>query len=764
MKNFPSTLIRQQNTKQGLGSNLGDTLQNIGTQALGNILNGGTQNLTVNGINSKFENGYERFDLEHEISNYNFLQNSNIVLEGGNSGDNEIIKSIKNQNSFVSLKNNVENGQIYNGNKVSFEDPFLFSSNIFSVINNYKYMFKSAIPSIVEGLSFVENAENSKTPYSYAMVIMNSIASPSLFNPLNAVNITGIVENVPLINRELSYEGISAETSNLGLDIEKQDENNEIKLKGTIDSNISPNDDISDCSIKKLVELSKFNNNESSSRKGLGLAIYRYVDFMFCKELGKISNNHLITLRRFPGPIGDNIFVDAHPLYVQNDNEQGSKFKSYPELGHLVTWFGTEDNKLENICKYNYHATWKEFTASIQQEESQQKDEGWFDKIANSFSPNNNLLISKGFSGHTGLLGWGAQKLKIPILKESAANSQYYNSTLLSNYDQHRIYEPQNRIWSTHKYEGKLEFNQDITLTFKYVLRSYANINPKSAFLDLLGNIQVVTYRRGSFWGGETKIYGPQGNNNIYKRGNAFIDKAFDKLGGIWTMITNGTFDINQIQGWLSNILEGAGKIISNAVDTSSGLMKQATGNENEQTPNEKNAAKEFKENAKNNLRKIENLNAQYHWTDAIKGMFKNQLGRPALYAFNSLLSGEEVGPWHLTIGNPRNPIMSIGNLILMDSSIEHSGPLGLDDFPTELKLTVTLKHGRPRDSVEIQKMYTKGNAAIYRPMNLVEIQKYAYNKNAFGDISSFVEKAPLGIDKDTKLDKSMLKKLLSSI
>ena len=37
-------------------------------------------------------------------------------------------------------------------------------------------------------------------------------------------------------------------------------------------------------------------------------------------------------------------------------------------------------------------------------------------------------------------------------------------------------------------------------------------------------------------------------------------------------------------------------------------------------------------------------------------------------------------------------------------------------DFPTEIKVTVSLKHGRPRDSVEIQKMYTKGNAAIYRP------------------------------------------------
>ena len=26
-------------------------------------------------------------------------------------------------------------------------------------------------------------------------------------------------------------------------------------------------------------------------------------------DLGKVSNNHLIVLRKFPGPIGDNIFL-----------------------------------------------------------------------------------------------------------------------------------------------------------------------------------------------------------------------------------------------------------------------------------------------------------------------------------------------------------------------------------------------------------------------------------------------------------------------
>jgi hypothetical protein len=126
--------------------------------------------------------------------------------------------------------------------------------------------------------------------------------------------------------------------------------------------------------------------------------------------------------------------------------------------------------------------------------------------------------------------------------------------------------------------------------------------------------------------------------------------------------------------------------------------------------------------------------NDHYHWTDALKGMLKNQLGRPAMYAFNSLLTGEAVGPWHLTIGNPRNPIMVMGNLILENSEVSHSGPLGLDDFPTELKVTVTLKHAMSRDSVGIQKMYTKGTKAIHLPFNHVTDKNYWANQTAFPD------------------------------
>ena len=97
-------------------------------------------------------------------------------------------------------------------------------------------------------------------------------------------------------------------------------------------------------------------------------------------------------------------------------------------------------------------------------------------------------------------------------------------------------------------------------------------------------------------------------------------------------------------------------------------------------------------------------------------GGVMNALGRPVKQGLNSLLSSDPVGLWHLTIGNPKHPIMSMGNMILTDVEIQHYGPLGLDDFPTGLKVKVTLTHGMPRDKMRIEHMYGLGDNRIYFP------------------------------------------------
>jgi hypothetical protein len=127
-------------------------------------------------------------------------------------------------------------------------------------------------------------------------------------------------------------------------------------------------------------------------------------------------------------------------------------------------------------------------------------------------------------------------------------------------------------------------------------------------------------------------------------------------------------------------------------------------------------------------------LQAIKHAINQIGGMLiagqLNKLGRPNKVMLNSLLSPAPIGFWHVTVGNPHHPIMSVGNLVLTETKIEHYGSLGLDDFPTGIKVTCTLERGKPRDIRDIEKMYMKGNDRIFSSMGPKVFDMYKHAKS----------------------------------
>ena len=527
---------------------------------------------------------------------------------------------------------------------VYYENSHIVPMDIIQNINNYRFKYKSPNRTIIGEMEDTTNPNNSKR------ILAEIYTAPSIFNPLFSVQINGFTRNTPLLQNVLT------------------DKNKELLTDKNLD----------DCTIKELVSLSHKPNSI------LGNARYRYADFMYCKDLGKVSNNHLITLRKFPYPVGDHIGEFA----TFTSDDENYSLESVGDVGRLITWFGTDDNKLEDILKYEYSSSWKELKAEIDQIQSQENsdDRGVVGKIINTFTPSYNNLTGAGYTGGHSLIGQLAGNINVN------ANRNYTDETL-RNYDQNKVYTPKNTVQDTYTYEGKLTLSHSFNLTFSYKLRAYDNINPKSAMLDLLANIYEVTYRRGKFWGGERKIIGPSPNTGAWNTANNFIDQAWDKLGNVF----------NAILG------EGGGSWFGNILSSLSGLADSITNGAKEMLNNATDGAKSIPE-------AIKNINNKYGLSNALKGHLKNALGRPALYAMNSLLSASDVGLWHVTIGNPKRPIVSIGNLILEKASVQHIGPLGIDDFPSELKVTVTLKHARSRDLTELGKMYTQGLFSLYIP------------------------------------------------
>lgn len=417
----------------------------------------------------------------------------------------------------------------------------------------------------------------------------------------------------------------------------------------------------SGCSIRELVE--------ASSQGILGQETYSYSDFMFCKHLGRISNNYMITLRRFPLPVDD--FIGS--IGEDMDIEKRYNAKNASSIGCMITWLGVSGNEMSSILKYNYKMP---FTLQNSERQDRQQDADQQNTMLNGmfsvFDESYRKQYQAGqadVAGNTGLSLFG-------IKSDALGNAPYKDYAKFE--DRNKVYGPVDAIKSTYiRSEGGLEFNQSFTLVFEYELKSYNGVNGRQAMLDLISNILNVTYTTGTFWGGGYKGFAAH-QSNIFANLNIF------KARGGFTNFVD----------YLSDDLTNLGKSTSKEL----GFIGE-------------DGKFSFKDGLKGLMQLGNSIGGMI-----MSGML-NKFGRPQKAMYNSLLSPAPIGFWHVTIGNPRHPIMSIGNMIITDCSIEHQGPLGLDDFPTGLKITVQLDRGKPRDLRDIEKLYMQGNDRIYTSM-----------------------------------------------
>lgn len=717
MKSFPSTLLKSGQSVDVYSSS--KSIKEAMIAAFNNAMNASQESKPIFDAKSL---GLDYISGLNSTTKKELIDNIAAPITGG--------ATVKNNRSTIGRTNKF----------ITIENPLKFSSDVLNSINKYRFMFKKAVRTNTIRYTVVDDSKDTTSSGNNMQHIdyINEASTPALFNPWYSVSTKGFSASVPLVVlsddeskdetiyriQDIRDTGKPKDNANSSTQADTSSENQTTKETWTeMKVNLAPqskNIDLSDCSIDTLVKLSEKRATslvgENSAISELGVAKYRYIDFMFCRDLGKIPNNHLLTLRKFTRPVGDNI----NTRLPKSDTPYN--FNQSMDVGRLVTWFGNGDNKLEDIIKYNYVATFKPLDSKIQQVDSQEDEEstGIIGKMVNTINPKYNQAMSQGRTGSHNFISQLGGRYLSTSFANFARGGQYERHDIFTPYDHNKVYEPKNTIQSTHVYEGKLTFSQEFTIKFSYKLRAYDNINPRAAFLDLIGNILAVTYRSGTFWGGSRMFRGAPPNKVGTAKVNAFLDRTFDTLGGIGNNLLSGNLDIG---GTLGSIWGAVKQIASDAFNTAKSL---ALGNTSTK--------------GKSPLQVIGAIVKHTGLWSGVQGMIKNGLGRPAVYALDSLLTGDNVGLWHLTIGNPRNPIMSIGNLIIDKSEITQSGPLGLDDFPTDLMVSVSLKHGRPRDSAEIQKMYTKGSGPIYTPLgakaasNFYKLTSTKYSDNITKD------------------------------
>ena len=414
---------------------------------------------------------------------------------------------------------------------------------------------------------------------------------------------------------------------------------------------------------------------------------YNYSDFALAKYFNKIPNSMLITLRRFAYPAADDIIS---PKQMGEDGNMVDLMQ--PDIARAVTWLGeAPGNSMAEILKFSHGFGWKEAESEMQTitSPSREASAGKFGSMVN----NSKVLSAMA----NGAAGRGAV--------ESNARDQNADFDQFSNTYPNHVFGPLNVIKKVLIREQGLNFSQEFSLRFEYELRSFEGANPKLMMLDQLSNLLALTYNNAPFWGGSVRYIGG-GGGAAKPLGNLNKLKSGDYLGFAGSIVE----DMGKLFG---GALKGGG----NAFDA---LLKgDASG-----------ALAALKDNK----------------------MINNLIGGPAMEMFNtpqgaqaaaSLLTGDPTGNWHLTIGNPLDPIMVIGNLAMTDCEITFEGANSVQDFPEKLVAVIKLKPGRPRDKAEIESMFNSGRGRFYlQPDDVADI-------NLTTDVSAYGNKDRTGVTKD---------------
>lgn len=287
-------------------------------------------------------------------------------------------------------------------------------------------------------------------------------------------------------------------------------------------------------------------------------------------------------------------------------------------------------------------------------------------ELKSAVEQNSMIGSQNGVSGFVG----GALKLIDPTFGKQAlqgANRLNYDPL----HDQNKVYGPVDSIDSMHIRDVGLNFEQEFTIKFEYDLKSLNGQNQKAVMMDIMSNMLLLTTNDAKFWGGARYWVGPRPSKYMHDLKYLAPDSFEQFLHGATTQFKSfiGTYGG---PGGAKNAKETLKKIASNAFNLGFGKLL-------------------------------------------------NSIGRPGIPVANSLLTGNPTGEWHLTVGNPLNPILCAGDLILTNSNFVFNDELGFDDFPTRLTVELTLQHNKPRGRAEIESMFNAGKGRMYfKPENLV--------------------------------------------
>jgi hypothetical protein len=408
-----------------------------------------------------------------------------------------------------------------------------------------------------------------------------------------------------------------------------------------------------------------------------------YADFAYLKDLGVYPSNRLMIARRFASPTPNNIYsINASPIAT------------------MVSWMTEEDN-----FSITYGEKWEEvrestFTDILNNlgDDLPFGDKGGTTGTETKDGKEVGTSALKGFKA-VALGGW-TEGLQIEVMKKLGLVDYESNNPPSGN--PNLIREAMRRETVSKQYAGSgLSGKFSIKFVVEYEQKYINGVDPTLVYMDIIQKALMFGTSKSTFY---------------------FNQSANTKLNNFVNGLVNGDINqmINSLFEFVAALSQALGVITSKAADFIFSVGKALaplTGNTFDATTQEFTPITDPTQPPTVDFKQVEGAARATIGTVVSKYRIK-------FFSILQAMTGAPSGYWHVTIGNPKKPFFSCGDLYTTAVTMEFGKILSYNDLPSTIKISFTLESARNLGGQEIMDALNTGQGRSYiqRQRSYVEV------------------------------------------
>ncbi len=438
----------------------------------------------------------------------------------------------------------------------------------------------------------------------------------------------------------------------------------------------------------------------------------KYSDFAYLKNLGVYPNNRLIIARRFNSAVDD----DLTSTHLKD---------GISPVATLISW--VPDN--QEFISTEFGEEWTDSDAS-------------FRDILNELGKdvmmgdNRGKNLGDAMAGGMGAIPFPGftEGLQYEVFKQLGMTDLNASQLPLGNPNLIRESKRRNTLLKEKAGSG-LKCKFKVEMTVEYEQKFINGVDPTVVYYDIIAN--ALTF------GTSEAQFQFKGGKNVDD-----FSKFINKLG---------SGDAKQLKEALAMFITAISNAVGKIADVLISLLPSPTSNSDEA-----NSQAEFKKNVEDV--KTKNNEKQKGILNGLKeGVLKTVQGLVSKYKLRIMgvvnsLTGTPSAPWHVTIGNPRRPIFSSGDMLVEEVQLTMGKLLAFNDLPSSIKLKFTLTSARNLGSQEIFKKFNCGKERTYYKIQQSFVETdITIDKKDLDQAKSDLDKIELNLENTNRVSKATI-------